>query len=161
MRQETETSEMQRTPANPWDWSLKLGYNQGEIIEGAARRLICAGQTAVDDTGAPQHPGDMRAQIGLALDNLEAVLAEAGMGLSDVIRLGIYATDVDEALEMHSSLFGITPVHPASGKWLWQDGELVSSIFGTAVQPVQPEYVPGDRAFGLFPISSMNSSSPT
>ena len=96
---------MQRTPANPWDWSLRLGYNQGEIIEGAARQLICAGQTAVDDTGAPQHPGDMRAQIALALDNLEAVLAKAGMGLSDVIRLGIYATDVDEALK-HFDLLG-------------------------------------------------------
>lgn len=96
---------MQRTPANPWDWSLRLGYNQGEIIEGAARQLICAGQTAVDETGAPQHPGDMRAQIALALDNLEAVLAKAGMGLSDVIRLGIYATDVDEALK-HFDLLG-------------------------------------------------------
>lgn len=96
---------MQRTPANPWDWSLRLGYNQGEIIEGAARQLICAGQTAVDETGAPQHPGDMRAQIALALDNLEAVLAKAGMGLADVIRLGIYATDVDEALK-HFDLLG-------------------------------------------------------
>ena len=40
---------MQRTPINPWDWSLKLGYNQAEIIEGTSRQLICAGQTAVDE----------------------------------------------------------------------------------------------------------------
>lgn len=90
---------MERTAVNPWDWSLKLGYNQAEIIEGAARQVICAGQTAVDGNGAPQHPGDMRAQISLALDNLEAVLAKAGMDLSNVTRLGIYATDVDEALK--------------------------------------------------------------
>lgn len=90
---------MQRTAINPWDWSLKLGYNQAEIIENPSRQLICAGQTAVDGEGAPQHPGDMRAQIGLALDNLEAVLSKAGMGLGDVIRLGVYATDVDEALK--------------------------------------------------------------
>lgn len=90
---------MQRTAANPWDWSVKLGYNQGEIIEGISRQLICAGQTAVDAAGNPQHFGDMRGQMGLALDNLEAVLAAANMGLGNVIRLGIYATDVDEALK--------------------------------------------------------------
>ena len=90
---------MQRTAVNPWDWSLKLGYNQGEIITGATRQLICAGQTAVDAQGRPQHPGDMRAQIGLALDNLTAILESAGMNLSHVTRLGVFATDVDEALK--------------------------------------------------------------
>jgi enamine deaminase RidA (YjgF/YER057c/UK114 family) len=90
---------MQRTPINPWNWSLPLGYNQAEQIEGVTRQVICAGQTAVDANGAPQHPGDMRGQIDLALDNLEAVLTEAGMGLANVIRLGVYATDVDEALK--------------------------------------------------------------
>ncbi len=90
---------MERTAVNPWDWSLKLGYNQGEVIEGATRQLTCAGQTAVDENGAPQHAGDMRAQISLALDNLEAVLAKADMTLSNITRLGIYATDVDEALK--------------------------------------------------------------
>jgi enamine deaminase RidA (YjgF/YER057c/UK114 family) len=90
---------MQRTPVNPWEWSLKLGYNQAEIIEGASRQLICAGQTAVDGEGNPQHLGDMRGQIGLALDNLEAVLAGADMNLSNIIKLGVYATDVDEALK--------------------------------------------------------------
>lgn len=65
---------MERTAVNPWDWSIKLGYNQAEVIDGATRQVICAGQTAVDEDGAPQHPGDMRAQISLALDNLEAVL---------------------------------------------------------------------------------------
>ncbi len=90
---------MNRTPVNPWNWSLNLGYNQAEIIEAPKRQVICAGQTAVDSEGNPQHPGDMRAQIDLALSNLEAVLDGAGMGLKDVIKLTIYATDVDEALK--------------------------------------------------------------
>ena len=76
---------MQRRAVNPWDWSLKLGYNQAEVIEGPRRQLICAGQTAVDGQGKPQHPNDMRAQIALALDNLEAVLAGADMSLGDVL----------------------------------------------------------------------------
>lgn len=90
---------MNRTPINPWPWSLNLGYNQAEVIEGPTRQLICAGQTSVDGEGNPQHAGDMRNQIELALDNLEAVLKQADMGLGDVIRLTIYATDVDEALK--------------------------------------------------------------
>jgi len=90
---------MKRTAVNPWDWSTRHGYNQAEIIDDATRQVICAGQTAVDGNGNPQHLYDMRAQIGLALDNLEAVLQKAGMNLSNVIKLGIYATDVDEALK--------------------------------------------------------------
>lgn len=90
---------MERTAANPWDWSLKLGYNQAEVIDDATRQVICAGQTAVDENGVPQHPDEMRGQIGLALDNLEAVLEEAGMDLGNVVKLGVYATDVDAALK--------------------------------------------------------------
>ncbi len=97
---------MKRTPVNPWNWSLKLGYNQAEIIEGGSRQLICAGQTAVDGDGNPQHLGDMRGQIALALDNLAAVLAGADMDLSNITRLGVYATDVDEALK-NFDLFGM------------------------------------------------------
>lgn len=97
---------MNRTPVNPWSWSQQLGYNQGEIIEGAKRQLICACQTAVDAEGNPQHPDDMREQIKLALDNLEAVLSAAGMGLGNVIKLNVYATDVDEALK-HFDVFGM------------------------------------------------------
>ncbi|MEM1344611.1 MAG: RidA family protein [Pseudomonadota bacterium] len=96
---------MQRTAVNPWDWSLKLGYNQAEIVTGQSRQLICAGQTAVDGTGTPQHPSDMRAQIALALDNLDAVLRAADMGLANIVRLGVYTTDVDEALK-HFDLLG-------------------------------------------------------
>ncbi|MEM7170211.1 MAG: RidA family protein [Pseudomonadota bacterium] len=96
---------MERTPVNPWPWSLKRGYNQAEMINGAGRQLVCAGQTAVNAEGAPQHLGDMRGQIALALDNLEAVLTAAGMGLADVIRLSIYTTDVEEAMK-HFDILG-------------------------------------------------------
>lgn len=67
--------------------------------------MNCAGQTAVDADGNPQHPDDMRNQIILALDNLESVLGAADMGLANITRLGIYTTDVDEAME-HFDVFG-------------------------------------------------------
>lgn len=90
---------MHRTPVNPWPWSLPLGYNQAEIVAGISRQLICAGQTAVDASGAPQHPADMRGQLGLALDNLQAVVEAAGMSLANIVRLNVFATDVDAAMQ--------------------------------------------------------------
>ena len=96
---------MKRTAINPWSWSLNVGYNQAEIIEGAKRQLVCAGQTSVDAEGNPQHLEDMRGQITLALNNLEAVLSAADMNLANITKLGIYATDVDEALK-NFDLFG-------------------------------------------------------
>jgi len=96
---------MKRTPVNPWSWSLNVGYNQAESIEGANRQLVCSGQTAVDTEGNPQHAEDMRSQIALALDNLEAVLSAADMGVANIIRLSIYTTDVDEAMK-HFDVLG-------------------------------------------------------
>lgn len=90
---------MQRIPVNPWPWSLPLGYNQAELITGATRQLVIAGQTAVDASGAAHHQGDMRAQLSRALDNLETVLTAAGMTLASLTRLTIHATDVDAALQ--------------------------------------------------------------
>ena len=94
---------MERTAVNPWQWSMNFGFNQGELIEGASRTLFCSGQTSVDTNGAPQHPGDMAAQLSLALDNLEAVLRDAGMGLGNLVRLNFYTTDVDAYLASSGS----------------------------------------------------------
>ncbi|MFD1882710.1 RidA family protein [Paracoccus pacificus] len=96
---------MDRTPVNPSIWSLKFGFNQAEIFTGATRQLVCSGQTATDADGNPQHPGNMRGQFGLALDNLATLLAAAGMSFANVTRLGIYTTDMDEALK-HFDLLG-------------------------------------------------------
>jgi enamine deaminase RidA (YjgF/YER057c/UK114 family) len=86
----------ERTSINPWPWSVNLGFDQAQLVEGHRRQLVCSGQDAVDADGNPQHPGDMAAQLELALDNLEAVLGAAGMTLGDVVRLNAYTTDVDE-----------------------------------------------------------------
>jgi enamine deaminase RidA (YjgF/YER057c/UK114 family) len=90
----------QRTPINPWPWSIKLGFDQAQLIEGHRRQLVCSGQDAVDADGNPRHPGDMGAQLELALDNLEAVLAAADMTLADVVRLNAYTTDIDELFKL-------------------------------------------------------------
>jgi enamine deaminase RidA (YjgF/YER057c/UK114 family) len=87
---------MQRSSINPVSWSVNLGFDQAELIEGHERLLVCSGQDSVDADGYSQHPGDMAAQLDVSLDNLEAVLAAAGMTLANVVRLNVYTIDFDE-----------------------------------------------------------------
>jgi enamine deaminase RidA (YjgF/YER057c/UK114 family) len=84
-----------RTPVNPWSWSLDYGFNQAELVEGASRVLVLSGQGAAAADGTPQHAGDLPAQVSLTLDNIAAVLSEAGMTLGNVVRINVFTTDVD------------------------------------------------------------------
>ncbi len=86
---------MERRAVNPVTLSVEMGFNQGEVVSGHARTLYISGQTAMSGDGKPQHDGDMAAQLALSLDNLEAVLGEAGMSLANLVRLNVYTTDVD------------------------------------------------------------------
>lgn len=95
---------MKRTNVNPVTWSTQLGFSQGQLFEGHARVLVCSGQDAVDSNGGPQHPGDIAGQIGLAVDNLEAILGAADMTLADVVRLDVFTTDMDDLLANWKSL---------------------------------------------------------
>ncbi|MFE9563685.1 RidA family protein [Streptomyces sp. NPDC006487] len=85
----------QRTAVNPVTWSVDMGFNQGEVVSGQTRTLYLSGQTAMNADGKPEHDGDMAAQLALSIDNVEAVLAEAGMSLANLVRLNVYTTDVD------------------------------------------------------------------
>src|SRR5690242_9538407 len=90
---------MERKSINPVSWSIKLGFDQAQLIKGHRRELVCSGQDAVDANGNVQHPDDMGAQLELALDNLEAVLGAADMTFANVVRLNVYTTDLDALLK--------------------------------------------------------------
>lgn len=110
-----EETAVQRTSINPWPWSVELGFNQAELVQGGTDVLYLSGQSAMDAEGAPEHAGDMAAQISLALDNLEEVLAEAGMDLSNVVRLNTYTTDMGAVFANYGIIaerFGAAGVQP-------------------------------------------------
>ena len=117
---------MQRTAINPHSWTIELGFDQAQLIEGHQRLLVCSGQDAVDADGAPQHPGDMAAQLELALDNLEAVVAAADMTLANIVRLNVYATDVDEAIK-----------HFPSINARFRDSRYATTVLGVTQLPAQ------------------------
>ena len=130
---------VERVAVNPWSWSVNFGFNQGELVTGAGKVLFCSGQTSVDANGAPQHPGDMAAQIALAADNLEAVLREGGMTLANVVRLNFYTTDVDAYLANAGVLgarvaaAGVAPAGTLLGVARLAFPELMIEIEATAV----------------------------
>ncbi|MCQ4205915.1 RidA family protein [Streptomyces longispororuber] len=131
---------MQRTAVNPVPWSVELGFNQGEVVSGQTRTPYASGQTATSDDGKPLHDGDMAAQLALSVDNLEAVLAEAGMTLANLVRLNVCTTDVDLLLQHYGVLaarLAAARVAPASTmlgvRRLAMPGLLVE-LEGTAVE---------------------------
>lgn len=97
---------MERSAVNPAPWSLNLGFNQGELVSGAQRTLYISGQTAMSAEGRPLHEGDVAAQLTLAVENLESVLAAAGMSLANLVRLNVYTTDVDALFPHYGVLAG-------------------------------------------------------
>lgn len=97
---------MDRTVVNPWTWQDQFGFVQANLIQGAERVLICAGQFSADANGTLLHTGDMRAQLGQALDNLETVLKQAGLSLANIVRLNYYTTDVDAFIELAGEVLG-------------------------------------------------------
>lgn len=130
---------VERTAVNPWPWSVALGYHQGEVVSGHTRTLYCAGQAAMSGDGEPEHAGDLAAQVALSLDNLAAVLAEAGMTLADLVRLTVYTTDVDLLFQHYGVLAarlgaaGATPATTVLGVTGLALPGLMVELEGTAV----------------------------
>jgi len=130
---------VERTAVNPWPWSVDVGYNQAEIVSGHSRTLYCAGQTAMSGDGEPQHAGDMAAQVALSLDNLEAILGEAGMSLANLVRLNVYTTDVDLLFQHYGVLAsrmgpaGVAPPTTMLGVTRLALPDLMVEVEGTAV----------------------------
>lgn len=128
-----------RTPVNPWPWSLAYGFNQAELVEGASRVLVLSGQSAAAADGTPQHTGDFPAQVSLALDNIEAVLAGAGMTLGNVVRINVFTTDVDAMMGSWGDLAtrfataGVRPTSTLVGVTRLAFPELMVEIEATAV----------------------------
>jgi len=109
-------------------------------LSGTAFTLFCAGQASVDAEGTLVHSGDMAAQLAQAVDNLEAVLGETGMSLSNIVRLTTFTTDVELLLQHFGVLgprtgaLGVAPPSALVGVARQAYPELMVEIEATAVQ---------------------------
>jgi enamine deaminase RidA (YjgF/YER057c/UK114 family) len=78
----------------PPGWPRARGYAHG--IEVSGRLVFTAGQIGWDPSGS--FPPDLAGQVRQTLENVVAVLAEAGAGPEHVVRLTWYVTSREEYL---------------------------------------------------------------
>jgi enamine deaminase RidA (YjgF/YER057c/UK114 family) len=63
------------------------------VTYGDRRQIYISGTASIDARGKIVHPGDPAAQTGRMLENVAALLAEAGAGLSDIAMAIVYLRD--------------------------------------------------------------------
>jgi 2-iminobutanoate/2-iminopropanoate deaminase len=79
------------TPLSPFSIHPPFAaYSHGVELPAGQRLVFCSGQLGIDKSGAI--PGDCASQTRLCFDNIRAILAEAGMGLGNIVRINAYVT---------------------------------------------------------------------
>lgn len=81
---------------NPGQLAKPIGYNHGIKVSGASTLLFLAGQVAWDGAGNLVGAGDFVAQFDKALENLLAVVRDAGGKPESVMKLNLYVTDKEK-----------------------------------------------------------------
>ncbi len=92
----------------------KGSYSPGwEVSDG--RMIFVAGQIPWDADGNTVCKGDIAGQTRAVFKNIEAVLAEAGATLADVVKINVFAADIryrDAINQVRTEVF--SPPYPAS-----------------------------------------------
>ena len=66
-------------------------YSHGIEVPAGQRLVLCSGQLGVaPDESVPEDAGE---QAELCFRNIAAILGEAGLSLSDIVRINAYVTD--------------------------------------------------------------------
>src|SRR5690242_9724658 len=104
---------MQRKTIDPgWTWDDGLPLAQARQL---GNTIYVSGQVAYNAEGRLVGEGDIKAQTRQVFDNIRAVLAAAGAGMEDIIKINTYITDQGrfmDMLEVRKEIFGANP--PAS-----------------------------------------------
>ena len=88
-------------------------YSQGVEVSSHSRFVYCSGQLGIAADGTV--PPDCAGQARLAFSNVAAILAEAEMSLSDVVRISTYVTGrehLGDYMKVRNGLFA--EPYPAS-----------------------------------------------
>ncbi len=72
----------------------------------AGAYIYVSGQGPVDASTGEVFRGDIAGQTRLTLDNVQAVLEDAGAGLNDVIKTTVFLTDIEDFAAMNEIYAG-------------------------------------------------------
>ena len=87
-------------------------YSQAVLVEGPARTLYCSGQIALDPATGELVPGGVAAQTDRVMQNVEALLAAAGMTFANVVKTTVFLADMADFArmnEVYARRFGAAP----------------------------------------------------
>jgi enamine deaminase RidA (YjgF/YER057c/UK114 family) len=84
-------SALRHVPTPP---GVAPGTGYSHVVSGRGRLVAVAGQVALDEHGAVVGVGDPDAQARQVFENLRWCLAAAGAGFADVVKLGVFVTDM-------------------------------------------------------------------
>lgn len=65
-------------------------YSHGVVVPAGSRLVFCSGQLGLKEGG--MLPPTVEGQAEVCFNNIAAILAEASMGLGDIVRLNAYVT---------------------------------------------------------------------
>ena len=120
-------------------------YSHGVSVEVGARTLFCSGQLGIaPDDKVPESVHD---QTQLCLENIRAVLEEANMGVSDIVRLNAYVTDrayLADYMRARDEFIENTDPPPASTL-------MIVSGFAREIFKVEVEAIAAARGHGTPP----------
>jgi Putative translation initiation inhibitor, yjgF family len=81
-------------------------YSHGAAVPAGQRLVFCSGQLGIAADGTI--PPDCAGQARLCFANVAAILAEAGLGLADIVRINAYVTareHLADYMAVRNSLF--------------------------------------------------------
>ncbi len=112
---------------NPdWPRAANAGFAMGMQVGDT---VYVSGQVALDGDGNIVGVGDMSAQARQVFDNIEAVLAEAGATMADIVKITTYVTDMARYAEYNAVRAAVFP-----------DARIASATV-TSPRLVKPEYL--------------------
>ena len=136
----------------PTGMSPGNGYSHAVIARG--RLVAIAGQVAMDEHGELVGEADPAAQTERVFENLRLALAAAGASFADIVKFGVYVTDmsilpvVREIRDRH-----VDPAQPPASTAvqvaaLFRPGYLVEMEFGRAIRRRRRLQGAGEGRFG-------------
>ena len=69
----------------------------------SGKRLYCSGQTPIDPATGQLVAGDIGTQTAQCFANLRQVLAAAGLGMADVVKVNVYLTSMEHFAGMNAA----------------------------------------------------------
>lgn len=76
-------------------------FSQAMKVTNAPALLFVSGLTSRDPSGAVVGVGDIKLQAETILENMKAILEEAGGSLADIVKLTVFIRDMEQFDEIH------------------------------------------------------------